>query len=385
MLGDNWGPEFFENIKDDRVRSPLQQIAEETQQELAYFESVLKDFGCTVIRPVVDRSDRIENYVGEQGEINGGIPRNALQPRDHQTVGGNILYSNFSDNPGIVAGLEKYGPVENFMPNRLDFPLELDSDTYNSVKGSDWPEYEYFLENRKNKDCFLDFVWEELVTQYNYSSDAIPASANSFLIGKDVYVDYKCVLSHERLQQIFPNTNINVLGAGHTHYDGCFHPIKPGVIISIFDWQTYEETFPGWDICYLKGESWDKVEGFIDLKNDFNIDSSWWVPGADNNAEFANFVNTWLDKWVGYVEESVFDVNVLVLDEHTVCVSNMDNQLLLEFLKKHKMEPVHIPWKHRYFWDGGLHCITLDLYREGEQQNYFPDRKQAIMQKELLN
>ena len=23
------------------------------------------------------------------------------------------------------------------------------------------------------------------------------------------------------------------------------------------------------------------------------------------------------------------------------------------------------------FWDGGLHCITLDLYREGEQQDYF--------------
>ena len=90
MLGDNWGSEFFENIKDDRIRSPLQQIAEETQQDLAYFESVLKDFGCTVIRPVVNRSDRIENYVGDQGEINGGIPRNALQPRDEQIVAGNV-------------------------------------------------------------------------------------------------------------------------------------------------------------------------------------------------------------------------------------------------------------------------------------------------------
>ncbi len=38
------------------------------------------------------------------------------------------------------------------------------------------------------------------------------------------------------------------------------------------------------------------------------------------------------------------------------------------------MEPVYIPWRHRYFWDGGLHCITLDLVREGTQQNYFPER-----------
>ena len=33
------------------------------------------------------------------------------------------------------------------------------------------------------------------------------------------------------------------------------------------------------------------------------------------------------------------------------------------FLKKHNVEPVYIPWRHRYFWDGGLHCITLDLKR----------------------
>ena len=86
MLGDNWGPEFFENIKDDKVRGPLQQIAEETLEELAYFERILKDFGCTVIRPVVDKLDRIEKYVGDDGKMSGYVPRNALQPRDHQIL-----------------------------------------------------------------------------------------------------------------------------------------------------------------------------------------------------------------------------------------------------------------------------------------------------------
>jgi hypothetical protein len=43
---------------------------------------------------------------------------------------------------------------------------------------------------------------------------------------------------------------------------------------------------------------------------------------------------------------------------------------LSEFRKiKHKIEPVHIPWRHRYFWDGGLHCITLDLEREGSKES----------------
>jgi hypothetical protein len=90
-----------------------------------------------------------------------------------------------------------------------------------------------------------------------------------------------------------------------------------------------------------------------------------------------------LDNWVGYVEESVFDVNVLVLDEHHVCVNSLQNEQLNAFLKKHKMEAIHIPWKHRYFWDGGLHCITLDLVREGQKQDYFPNRKEPIMEAHL--
>jgi hypothetical protein len=105
------------------------------------------------------------------------------------------------------------------------------------------------------------------------------------------------------------------------------------------------------------------------------------VPGEEDNDEFTNFVETWLQEWVGYVEETVFDVNVLVLDQHHVCVSQPDNEIVNTFLRKHKMEPVYVPWRHRYFWDGGLHCITLDLQREGSQEDYFPNRTNAITDK----
>ena len=26
--------------------------------------------------------------------------------------------------------------------------------------------------------------------------------------------------------------------------------------------------------------------------------------------------------------------------------------------------PVIVPFRHRWFWDGGVHCVTQDLYRE---------------------
>ena len=58
------------------------------------------------------------------------------------------------------------------------------------------------------------------------------------------------------------------------------------------------------------------------------------------------------------------------LSEDVVMVSN-ENKLVFEYLKKHKIEPVVCPVRHRYFWDGGIHCLTLDLRRKGNRENYF--------------
>ena len=59
-----------------------------------------------------------------------------------------------------------------------------------------------------------------------------------------------------------------------------------------------------------------------------------------------------------------------MLDDSHVCVSNYNKQVF-DFLEKHNIEPIIVPFRHRYFWDGGLHCVTLDLYREGSMENYF--------------
>ena len=64
---------------------------------------------------------------------------------------------------------------------------------------------------------------------------------------------------------MFPNFKINVLNIGG-HNDGCFHTIKPGAILSLKEIQTYEDTFPDWDVCYLPDQSWEKVRPFIELK-----------------------------------------------------------------------------------------------------------------------
>jgi len=382
MLGDHYRSEFFKDIKNPRIRSALQRIADETHEDLEYYKSILQDFGCDVIRPDMDHSDNIMNYINQDGEVSGsqGVPRSPLQPRDTQFVAGNNLYSiagehniisalkNDYNNKdiieiGLLSELEEHNEARHFSEER-----------FRALSGSDWGT---FNEYKNNPDYFSnlpDHILNEVLDFHQFGEDInIPAPSYT-VVGRDIYVDLgdRKIRDSQvaKLQHSFPNLRLNYLKHGG-HSDGCFHTIKPGAILSLNEIQTYNNTFPNWDVCYLPDQSWAKVDGFLKLKD--KVRGKWWVPGEEENDELTHFVETWLQDWVGYAEETVFDVNVLVLDEHHVCVNNM-NPTVIEFLKKHKMEPVHVPWRHRYFWDGGLHCITLDLKRNGVQQDYFSDR-----------
>ena len=50
--------------------------------------------------------------------------------------------------------------------------------------------------------------------------------------------------------------------------------------------------------------------------------------------------------------------------------SYFNNKTVFDFLSKHNIEPIVAPFRHRFFWDGGIHCITSDLYREGDSDIY---------------
>ena len=313
MLGNNYAPEIFNGLP-TAVETPLKRICEETLEDLESFKTVLQDFGCKVIQPEVDNSIR---FIDKPP-----LYRAPLVPRDYQLILGNKAYSWKYDNPAIFECLTNYGKVITLPP---------------------------------------------------FADDGTPTSANCFMIGKDIYHEPQTNRHMKPVfDAMFKHHRRNIVSIDHSHSDGCMHPIKPGAILSIENETHYASSYPGWDVCYLENESWDKVSDWMTLKR--KNEAKWWVAGETDNDEFIYFVNTWLSDWVGYVEESVFDVNVLVLDEHHVCVANPHNKIVNAFLKKHKMEPVHVPWRHRWFWDGGLHCITLDLVREGTQQDYFPDR-----------
>ena len=358
MLGNNYAPEFFDGLG-TKAESPLKRICEETLEDLEGFKNILQDFGVEVVQVPIDNKERFIDNPSR-------YPRGPLQPRDEQIVLGNRAWTSEKDHPAIAECLKDYGKVD--MLPMLAEPAESE---YNFIAGSDYPGYEDYLENFDNEDFFMPQVWDELKNKFVKRLRV--TSASSFPLGNRIDIGVEEIIDrtysfykHLDPDKLFSTVNFLPIDG---HSDGNFHPIKPGAILSLYEVQTYEDTFPGWDVCYLPDQSWDKVRGFRQLKK--KNAGKWYLAGEEDNDEFTHFVETWLQDWVGYVEETVFDVNVLVLDEHNVCVSNPYNEQVNTFLKKHNMEPVYVPWRHRYFWDGGLHCITLDLYREGIQKDYF--------------
>lgn len=332
MLGTCHPPEFFDNVKESKIREPLKRIVDESLEELDYFESVLKQFGCKVLRcPTIYDYETTESFKRYDAYVNARnvVPRNSLMPRDCQLVLGNKLVVSGVDNKGILQTCRDYNSKDIVVDPKM----------------------------------LHDFISDETDKDQGWPAPCVT------VVGDRVYYDSTEInLKYAGwLKEKFPQFKwISVDVGGHN--DGCFATLKPGVLMSLHNIQKYEETFPGWDILYLPDQDFTGSD-FIKIKE--ATEGKWWIPGEESNQQLIKFVNTWLDDWVGYVEETVFDVNVLVLDEHHVCVTNPNNQEVNNFFKKHKIEPVHIPWTHRYFWDGGLHCLTLDIEREGNMENYF--------------
>ena len=43
---------------------------------------------------------------------------------------------------------------------------------------------------------------------------------------------------------------------------------------------------------------------------------------------------------------------------------------ILRQLESYGLTPVYWKFRHQYFWDGGIHCVTADMVRDGEQETY---------------
>ena len=322
MVGRSYPPEFYSKIKNSNVRSVMEQIAIETEEDYQKLINILESFKVQIERPEILADNNFEEYMIIRPDKSRWYQPPPMNPRDHLFVVGNQLFIN-----------RPWG--------------ELYKDFFDSI---------------------IDRVVGKKYHYKDYPDTEAIIGPSVTRVGKDLYFDNKSGFDQRIFDNYFSDYCChNVTTGGHS--DAVFCPVTPGLIVSLHDYKGYQETFPGWEVVYLPGQSWDQVLPFLKLKE--KNKGKWWIPGQEMNDEVTNFVNTWMNEWTGFVEETVFDVNMLVIDEKNVICNNY-NEKVFEALSRHKVTPHICNFRHRYFWDGGLHCITLDLKRRGPCLDYFP-------------
>ena len=360
VVGRSYPPEFYSWITISHVRDLFEKIAIETEEDFQNIIKKLESFGVEVLRPNLPKETFVE----------GKYVRPPMTPRDYTGMFGTKFYECYSTN--------------------------FSKSDYLNIKDKSWPD----CNNWNEFNQLPDWIQQELINVFNFGRKQVyrdeyseilnrieskgsqvlsgrnySNTASCMRIGKDLYWgtdSYNQDIATLKTQtdnefSEYRNHFINTGG----HSDATYCPVCPGLIISLYDVPTYANTFPGWEVVYLPGQSWSMIDKFLALKKKNR--GKWWIPGFEHDQNVIDTVETWLNHWTGYVEETVFDVNMLIIDPKNVMVFNYNKQVF-DALARYGITPHIVHFRHRYFWDGGIHCVTSDLHREGTMQNYFPER-----------
>ena len=328
IVGRAYTPDYFDFIENAQVRNQLQQILAETEEDLANLQKTIETYGAQVRRPKLPDKRRFQ-----QEQMKGrGAPLPPLTPRDWQiTLGDKLLR---------VLAVQELDSLCNEY-------TQAGATVINPHGTTGWDE-----------NCILN-----------------GASASCIVrVGRDVFFDNSDFLRPEQSRWIVDH----VLGPEYRiheavtdgHGDAVFAILKPGVLLSSKHDVNLDlaRDFPDWDVCKI----WDSSIWAAMEVGKFKYESSpgaWYVQGQTPTPEFTEFVDTYLTKWTGFVAETVFDVNCLVLDESHVIFSAY-NREVFDYCRAHRIEPIISELRHSYFWDGGISCCTQDIRRRGGLETY---------------
>lgn len=324
VVGSCLNQHYFDEVRDPAVRDPLNRMLAETQEDLDQLANLLTSMGVEVIRPTQDTDLRL-NIDQKQTFIQPV----EIAPRDLAVqLGPHTVYRSVRDRGCVGAWLQ---------------PSDI---------------------------MMIESAWFELL-----QIAMRPEPAGWTLVGNRLIVDTFQMIAPQSRPELeawckrwLPGVDLVLIDAG-CHTDSWFQCVAPGVLLTCStneDLPIFQSTFKGWEIKQVEGNDSLK-KPFMDAMR--SEENSYWLPGEENNLEMQKFIRDCLYTWTGNSQETVWEINSLMVDEHTI-ISCVDNVEVRSWLKSLGIEMVVQPLRHRWFWDGGISCFTLPTHREGEQENF---------------
>lgn len=371
MVGRTYPPEFYKWIKDSKTRTKFENLAQETEEDYRGLIKLLNDrFDVKVQRP--EFPAELTNLY-----INGKWVQPPTAPRDYFLMIGDKFWipeiPNASHAWSVFYRQNKQEWWADYVcPSHFYEALPEHADEikikFEAFKKTDQAHLDAKL-------SFYSHIFDDIRSQGNeiiYTDLDFINGCFVSRIGKDryfatqTYHDNKQAIL-EKVNHLFPDSRNHVVNSGG-HGDAVYCPVTPGLIISLNDVPTYANTFPGWEVVYLPPSNYAHMREFeFSMKRN---KGRWFMPGFEQDNNLIQMVDHYFDEWVGQVSETVFDVNILIVDPKNIVVSTHNDQVE-SACARHGIEVHVVPFRHKYFWDCGIHCVTNDLARTGVRQDFF--------------
>ena len=342
VLGAPFPPETFDWHEDEETRNVMRQIFKETAEDIKVLEGILKDRGIEVVRP-----KNIFTITGEEQIklpwMHCGFPNHPLMPRDTLMPYGKSMFEVFtgSDNR-YFENLAYYDHCSQWFREGADW-VSMPGVLVESGK-----KYDHFVENHR-----LLYHAANMIKCGRHILFSQPYEGDNKR-GRGTALGREWIQREIKLR--YPDTQFLDIPVGG-HIDGKIALLKPGVLMT-------------WNRNWVPDEM--KDWHIIEVADDFDMPDDFQQ--TRKRRFHKEYVSKWLDHWVGCPDESVFDVNVLSLDENTVICTGKNDAAFAE-MEAHGIEPIYWNFRHQYFWDGGIHCLTSDIVREGGCNDYITNKR----------
>jgi len=338
IVGDTYSPGDVDHLLGDNT-AQFNRILEETKQDLDQLADFLKQGNVEVLRPTLHRYDPVK-----MPEFDIQFPIAPVVPRDALMVIGNTIiqtYTSYTDR--YFDAVSYYSIFEPMFRQGYRWisqppPMLINLNT----------EHDWFVSDRTYKDKLSDRVLWHTATMYR--------------VGDAVIVNHEGPGSHTGLEwcrrelpeyRFINNTGTRFRGFGHIDH-GFIMIDDETVIHAGIDWVPE---------CLRNKQLIDVSDCLPTLK----LDRYAQDYAQARNKMDVDWLDKYLENWRGYSQEVCFDLNVLVIDRHNIVFARHLPDLFAK-LKTLQIECHVIPQRHYLFWEGGIHCSTLDIKRKGSKR-----------------
>lgn len=342
IVGDCYSPGELNWLVAPELKDSLNIILRETKEDLNDLAQLLTNLGAKVHRP------NVIPYTNTIDLLNFQIknPTAPIVPRDQYLAYGDTIYQTYTSlTDRYVDSLAYYDIFKLLFDQGRNWisapPPILD----HSAHLPDWENKGPEVYNNLN-----DRLLWHAATMYK-CGDAIIVN-NS---GPGTIAGLDWMKRNMPDTKFINNDNTNMKNWGHIDH-GFFMTDDNTVFCKSIDWVPE---------C-LRNKTIHEV-GYIPEDRLFGpLLEKWAEINPKLGGKFsAERIDKWLSQWKGYYQKINFDTNVLVFDSKNVIFSNDVPQKLFDLLNQNGITCHVSMQRHGYLWEGGVHCLTLDLKRKG--------------------